>query len=194
MNTDKPTREELLEELESIRLFLTEDDSGSNGSIPLLTQTVGEHRAGEEEPNNVNTKEDIHQNKQKTDTAVEPNQIQEPKAVKTLNRKHKNTNQSKKNLVNDKDNTENPFLPPHIRKRLSQNKDLISEIQNQTSARVEIQGDLLNGFSNTFVDKQHSTSNDTHHETIIDELVAEYLPEIEAKLRTRLKQKLQESE
>ncbi len=92
---------------------------------------------------------------------------------------------------------ENPFLPPHIRERLGRHKDLADQIRNESRAkieqknyseRVEVQGDLLAGFTKT--DAGSDAAFTRSGEKIIDELVAEYLPRIEQRLREKLKAQL----
>lgn len=78
--------------------------------------------------------------------------------------------------------TENPFLPHHIKQKLEKEKSLY---QQQINEAVPIQ----NLASSKSVEP---TKND--HETLIDELVDEYLPKIEQELRRRIKAQLSEDD
>lgn len=175
MKSTRPSREELLEELESIHSYLSEEESGEAAHIPLLTQAVAEtEKSG-------NTSEH-------TPPKHKPVK-QEIREVDTLNDTSSKQSKKKKHTANT--HSENPFLPPHIRRRLKQNKELISEIhsQSQAATRVEIQGDLLEGFNHAEGNNQEALTDPVEQDKIIDELVAEYLPKIEARLRDELKQK-----
>ena len=79
---------------------------------------------------------------------------------------------TKKNKMPSSDN---PFLPPHIRKQLKGAKP----------ATVEVQGDLLNGFQN---EEQKKHDQDIDQQALIDDLITEFLPKIELRLRDRLQQ------
>lgn len=96
---------------------------------------------------------------------------------------------------------ENPFLPPHIRERLGRHKEIFDSIQSEVTPsrpvqeKTEVQGDLLSGFQTddnlgadevSVTDKTKTQVSD--HDLLIDEIIAEYLPIIEAKLRLKLKQ------
>lgn len=116
---------------------------------------------------------------------------------------------------------ENPFLPPHIRERLGKHKEIFEAAQEEfnlhSAQRVEIQGDLLEGFNATIKhtveptadsaanlasntrapsDISYSSAEETaiaasfkwekEKQALIDDLVAEFLPKIEAKLRAEL--------
>jgi len=176
-----PSRDELLEELESIHNYLSEPESASSSDhIPVLTQALSKQEKNKQKDQN--TKSSI------------PEQTHNPitdkknsKEAATVNDKKTNASSRKKVNITKEERSENPFLPPHIRKRLSQNKDLISEIQKQAFSRVEIQGDLLSGFE---TDTKLSPAKRKNEEKIVDELVAEFLPKIETRLRAELLKKL----
>jgi len=78
---------------------------------------------------------------------------------------------------------ENPFLPPHIRERLTQNKNTILE----ELAHV---GESLNRHDKRTQEQAAMYSSGSADDGIIDELVAKYLPKIEQELRARLKEQL----
>ncbi len=91
-----------------------------------------------------------------------------------------------------KTNSENPFLPKHIRDRLSGTTDLpaYDNPYNAVPHNTTISQNTFQVTSNN--PPQHSAQsfapNQSEHELIIDSLVAQYLPEIEAKLRQKLKE------
>lgn len=95
--------------------------------------------------------------------------------------------------------TENPFLPKHIRERLggaidvpayAQPNEIISKpyIAPQFNAPAESNSGLFDNSS--FLSTYEAQTDDVDQEEIIDALVNEFMPKIEAKLRQRLKQTL----
>ncbi|WP_096087159.1 hypothetical protein [Agaribacterium haliotis] len=76
---------------------------------------------------------------------------------------------------------ENPFLPPHIRERLGKHRDIINEIQGQQA----------NNYSELNIAEK--TVNHDHDE-VIDQLVTEFMPVIERRLRELLLQRIQEKQ
>lgn len=97
---------------------------------------------------------------------------------------------------------ENPFLPPHIRERLGRHKEMLENNEDyypdtvSLAGKQEIQGDLLTGFTTKNAElvaeqlDQLTTENlvDPEKEALIDTLIEEYLPKIEAKLRAKLRE------
>jgi hypothetical protein len=114
--------------------------------------------------------------------------------------------------------TDNPFLPPHIRKRLSSNidrhayaqtdeaisspylaKKLASSeqpsIMDKTHLKdysTSLKSDQVFASTNPFM-RQKSLSNDADKEEIIDALINEFMPKIESKLRLRLAKAIEKS-
>ncbi len=89
------------------------------------------------------------------------------------------------------DEEENPFLPAHLQEKLRQSKAVIlQEIQASTES-VKASSALLKASSQRKT-KPHERSTGEHfgHKGLIDALVAQYLPLIEADLRKRLKEQL----
>ncbi len=91
---------------------------------------------------------------------------------------------------------ENPFLPAHLREKLRQSKaGLAEEIQRSTDS-VNASSVLLKAFSHEpNKSRERPAQAPSHAEatpptTLIDELVAQYLPIIEAELRKRLAESL----
>ena len=106
---------------------------------------------------------------------------------------------------------ENPFLPPHIRERLGRHKELFEQEQGALFHSPVINTAKLayntSRFNSSNYDDTHLSAFDNHHtdsklsdaerdaldserEALINELVAEYLPLLEAKLRKRLRARL----
>ncbi len=90
---------------------------------------------------------------------------------------------------------ENPFLPKHIRDRLSGTSDLpaYDNPYNAATLNTKVSPTTFQVTSNPEQDStqsftQNSVQNQSEHDLIIDSLVAQYLPEIEAKLRQKLKE------
>lgn len=107
---------------------------------------------------------------------------------------------------------ENPFLPAHIRERLTQGKNsfleeiaLVSESLKKTASRPEKKPEsgkkpepeekpeiIAPKTTPDTAAKKNSAEND--HSKIVDELVASYLPRIEKELRTKLLQALKDKQ
>lgn len=111
---------------------------------------------------------------------------------------------------------ENPFLPPHIRKQLGKHKyaaipidpdrqksedDLLKQsaaesTPNHSQQKVEIQGDLLDGFktlptTTTHQEKALSSQDEMDIDALINEIVDAALPKLESQLRQALRKKFQ---
>lgn len=125
---------------------------------------------------------------------------------------HKNTESNQTSFFSDdetdtesipKAHGENPFLPPHIRERLGQHKaafesgteNLVESAAKVRSAskalRTEVQGDLLKGFDE--LEEVEAYKNQTirpkikqSKSALVDELITEFLPLIEERLRAKL--------
>ena len=98
--------------------------------------------------------------------------------------------------------SQNPFLPEHVRQRLEQRQALEAATQNNAPDASEtntpaspahpfskptVETEATNTPANKTVD--HTNNN---NEQLIDDLVAQHLPRIEAELRERLQQQLRE--
>ncbi|MFL0810688.1 MAG: hypothetical protein K6L76_09760 [Agarilytica sp.] len=79
---------------------------------------------------------------------------------------------------------ENPFLPRHIKQKLEKEKSLYQQQVDES-----IQASAASKPRTPYTSKEAPQEN----ETLIDELVAEYLPKIEKTLRQRLRQKLEQA-
>ena len=89
-------------------------------------------------------------------------------------------------------NDDNPFLPQHLRERLSQSKNSLLEGILKSSESVDASTALLRNFSGAEPTKSYTPKlGNNPHQAIIDSLVAKYLPLIEADLRHRLAESLQ---
>ena len=123
--------------------------------------------------------------------------------TRSFKRKPQSQRDNKQKLM-PKARGENPFLPPHIRERLGRHKELFESVPEDIALamaqreRLEMQGDLLSGFGFHRGDESMSQmesilsasigSGDLDKEALIDALVAEFLPQIEAKLRAKLRE------
>ncbi len=86
---------------------------------------------------------------------------------------------------------ENPFLPKHLRERLNKSKsNLMEDIARSTDALNASSAFLRNYSAPTEASEPKSGSSNVRssHKELIDSLVAQYLPIIEAELRKRLEQ------
>lgn len=104
--------------------------------------------------------------------------------------RQKNTPQPRKNPttvitpVTDKKNTENPFLPAHIRERLSRNQE-----QSVIQDLVQV-GDALSRQEARAESTMLTAGLSDDEKLLIDAVVAKYLPEIERELRRKLAEQL----
>ncbi|HMY39080.1 MAG TPA: hypothetical protein PK011_07140, partial [Marinagarivorans sp.] len=105
------------------------------------------------------------------------------------------------NPTDDQDD-ENPFLPAHLREKLRRSKaTLIEEIQRSSDA-VHQSSALIKAYTSdsqlkhrdratTPIQPQKESLKEAEpNQALIDELVAEFLPQIEAKLRQKLAEQL----
>lgn len=86
---------------------------------------------------------------------------------------------------------ENPFLPAHLQEKLRQNKAVfLQEIQASTES-VKASSELLKaGNQRNTKPSMRTTGEHFAQKNLIDALVAEFLPQIEAQLRKRLREQL----
>jgi len=163
----KPTRESLLHDLEDIKSSLLEDgDFSAEGEAPVVSEA-----SRSDFPPDAKDDFELIDEEARPAKHVLPGQqslFDEQAAENHLEHSEAHTEKG-----------ENPFLPQHIRERLSKNKASMME----DLAHV---GETLSRHKK---DKQEAATEAQHQ--LIDELVAKYLPEIEKELRERLHQSLQ---
>ncbi|WP_075184604.1 hypothetical protein [Teredinibacter haidensis] len=104
------------------------------------------------------------------------------------------------NIKNSKNNTpktvlpeakgENPFLPTHIRERLSENKNAIFEELTHVGETLAKHGFGSNSDKAAPLLSEAELLQEAANSELIDELVAKYLPTIEKELRTKLREQL----
>lgn len=75
--------------------------------------------------------------------------------------------------------TENPFLPKHIRERLHTTKTLIEQIKEDPGHFIHNPQETTGKQVNTGITDQDVTA-------VVDEIIKEYMPKIETRLRQRL--------
>ena len=109
-------------------------------------------------------------------------------------------------------NGENPFLPAHIRERLNKNKNTVleelanigetlarssnqySSVKTKLADAAATEGNLSaepNTASSSQSTNAERTTKAAPNDALIDELVAEFLPKIEAALRKKLKERFE---
>lgn len=182
----KATRQELLEELESIRAYLGGDDAST--SLDTDAPVITEQRSSTTENNayqankiisdsNSNSEADITTAPQQPSNAMKPLPGQQSLFEAPLEKQTSEPEAAIKNPV-----SENPFLPKHIREKLDREKSRYQ--QNQ---------DLQKNYQQNKAPVSHRSTDahtSTADEALIDELVAMYLPKIEEDLRQKLRDKL----
>ncbi len=167
---NKQTQQELLEELESIKNLL--DDDMEN--IPLLEELV-EEPPKPTEPNTVQkTAPDGSDTNLETGAESQSHRQPAPKPHDPHPPSPTATQKSHFSLPSrNRPTSENPFLPKHIRERLNGAVGLPGHEMPDTQPPSVIA----------------PTAEATT--TLVDQLVAQYLPIIEAELRRKLHNKLQ---
>jgi hypothetical protein len=207
-------QQKLLTELESIKSLLIEE-SINGDNIPMLEEMVTDESEGASQFVLTERIDD----QEPTADAVAPyntNKALPQAAASTSQTPNVRPNQQslfkkdKDGMINHIEGVdepeENPFLPEHIRKRLSGNPGVLpynaadNTPLSPTLKTPNLQDSYLHASyiqdpkayerktSNTSATtKQHHPTVDQSPEELIDSLVKEYLPKIEAKLRKELK-------
>lgn len=205
MSSDRLSTPEIIEELLSISDYLTESNADGE-SIPVLRDLA--------EPEK--DRDSFSDNTEQANSSVDTND--EPDLSEESSKPHSTQSSLFDEHARDKPTTserpavkargENPFLPPHIRKQLGKHKQVPlpkeelwpKQSQNKTldhtpKTKVEIQGDLLNGFASASSKEESEIplpeKNQQQLESVIDTLVEEAMPQLERKLRNELSRILQ---
>ncbi len=251
MDDKQKKQEELLTELESIKDLLDNDFLGddtfidpramraqsdqdlldqnteSSIEIPVLSEMVIEDEPLTKHPLEVNNEE----NQQESAPIEQEDSSKAPIASGVLPGQQslfeKDRAQEKNSQKADTNSNENPFLPKHIRDRLTKPSDLEAILAGDTSkiekpvvlppiVKTTVEQDKSFFSSNSFLDEiqqgnkeqtledalkripdsqntntpDQRTPSNNDIDSLIDNLIAQYLPEIEAKLRFQLKQSL----
>lgn len=197
------TKMTLVEDLESIKASLsTEDISENLQYIPILQDAIIDappiHAVEEVAEENPFAKE--QQTERFLLEEVEIPTSHQPQVLPGQQSLFDNETQSSDGNINSSQSSatqkptidtpkakgENPFLPKHIRERLkSTNSQLVEAIAQTTDSLLPRQSSstpALNSQANTESIESESTSSSV----LVDQLVEEYLPKIEAELRKRL--------
>ncbi len=82
---------------------------------------------------------------------------------------------------------ENPFLPQRIKERLAQQKTNLE--RDLEASRRQLEGAITDS-SESAINEESTDTASTAIDALVDELVAQYLPKIEAELRIKLRNKL----
>lgn len=184
---NKPTRKELLDELESIRASLLEIDELSQPSDTNITQTITHEEDIEStmplNPADENAKALPGQQSLFDSIDTVDSAEQETPATKAAGEETVATDLltavPAKPKVQSAEEVENPFLPKHVKERLAQEKQFY-------------QRDLESVTKLSFAMK--SSMSTAQCEAIVDALVAQYLPKIEEDLRTELLKMLEKEQ
>ncbi|MFL0796463.1 MAG: hypothetical protein K6L73_03105 [Cellvibrionaceae bacterium] len=88
---------------------------------------------------------------------------------------------------------ENPFLPQHIRDRLSSTHKALEKSQSEQLATTHTSTVATQPKPTASTVSKAPFTHTSNHEKLVDDLVAEYLPKIEAELRKRLSESLAKS-
>ncbi len=196
----KPSREELLNELESIRSSLLSSDSESdtidhNENEPRTESSAAESTSPSPElaetqrmpiitPEKLNDTNPFSPNNEKaSDMTVLPGQqslFDEEKKEKQAAETEATTTEETEASHEPTTERENPFLPKHIKQRLEMERSLYErEISEHTPLPKKAM--------------PSPSTEQSPQEVLIDELVQRYLPKIEQELRERLREQLGDS-
>jgi hypothetical protein len=203
MSSDKhsSTKDDLLRELESLRLQLenAKEDAKNGGAldddIPILLDKVEQVvAAAPEDATPEATADDAaalqaayHEAAEQTLTS-EPAEEPEPptKEATARSQADKASPASGHTAAPARPvaRGENPFLPKHIRDRLNERRQALADDIAQAGSFFP---------SKPATSTRGTVSDTDDYETIVDELVAEYLPRLERDLRARLLKQVREA-
>jgi len=177
--------DELLDELESIKSLLNEDDLDS---IPVLEEVIDDNP-----PLVTETTTDTLPTHDTTD--ILPGQ----QGLFEDTQKHTSNPEASKNLSTP--SSDNPFLPKHIRERLGSSSEYVQELEQQQRALEEqsltmpFSATVSSAIDHTSITKAKTSLQNViaNPDELIDSLVKQYLPLIEDDLRQRLKALIDES-
>ncbi len=173
----RPTRESLLQELEEIKASLMDEVSIEPDKTLEETAVDETHKNLAEQPGLEDEEIVLIDQELEKPQHVLPGQqslFDEQAHSQAMEQNHQ---AEVDRHADSNENGENPFLPSHIRARLQQNKtSMLEDLADvgRTLARHE----------------QSLHSDEEAYGELIDQLVAEYLPEIEKQLRVKLRERL----
>lgn len=203
---NKPTPKELLKELEAIHASLLPDDGataeknlqrnkGQTAQTPKAKTQIPTTPASKEVPlrehDNVSqaipSEADCESTRQEStgSMTVLPGQQSLFEEANSASNSQPNysveveTQQQSSEIKTQDSNLENPFLPKHVKERLDRERSLY---QKEIDAAAKLQN------------PNAPLSDIEDHDSLIDELVKLYLPQIEHELRLRLKKSLEKAE
>ena len=213
MNPKKPksAKEKILEELQSIHAFLSEQDSAESDSNANFSENEfsGETRSLFEQSGDCLDDEkmkqlslghtgDQHQLFRESDSdgikKESPQNLMDSE-ITSKNKIEKSKSKIEKFKGEVEDSDENPFLPKHIRDRLHKGQaNIMDELMQVGDSLKRDKNHFL--YTSALINRKnsleaHSLSDIQNNvDRIVDDLVAEYLPKIEAELRLRLRARL----
>ena len=179
MKTDKKHKEQqvILQELESIKVLLDEDSISDD--IPILQEMVSDEATTHDKQEN--DKIDNHQTATKGVLPGQQSLFDEKKTKQAPPQKQSSTD------VNHTKTNENPFLPKHIRERLNGTVDIPAYKQSNNDHLRKSQPKT----KHQRVSKPSPNAQSKHTDQLIDSLIKEFMPQIEARLRKQLKEKIE---
>lgn len=182
MNSDEPSNSELLEELKSIHGFLS-DGKLDASNIPTLTVVA-------EPTGNNNIMEENNTPSPDTDLHCQSSLFDDEAPLES---KHSEPSHHTEKPQEAKDNNENPFLPPHIRERLGKHRSLFEQESLNLALSAGLQdpyfAELLKGASENqaLLEEQKTDNISNDADTLIDNVINEFLPLLRARLKEKLK-------
>ena len=161
-DSKKPDKSELLRELETIRDTLIDDfiklETAHTSSSITNKTTVNENieTASTMQKSSDSTENKPHTATKPSESALDGQQSLFEESSSVVHDEHTDLN------------SENPFLPSHIKERLNKEKTSLQNLQNEALRHL---------------------AGQTNTDQLIDEVIQQFMPEIEAELRRRLNEK-----
>ena len=215
MNPQKPksAKDKILEELQAIHAFLSEPQTPVSDTAAKNSETAatGETRSLFEQSDDCLDPEKMKQltleqvagqselfrasSLHSEDKRNEAPQTKMDSEIAPNNRSEKSDSKNEKELENPEISDENPFLPRHIRDRLHKGQaNIMDELMQVGDSLKRDKNHFL--YTSALITRKNSLEaqslSDIQYnvDRIVDQLVAEYLPKIEAELRLRLRVRL----
>lgn len=184
----KQTRADLLRDLENLRAQLVESTELSQDNIPLLIDRV-EKAMSEVSDQATRQRKSVKPEKKATGHSETTEKLPPDQPSLFENTTKAQEDVSLTPLTRPTARGDNPFLPKHIRDRLEERRQTLANDLAQASA-----------FASASPQRPHTPAHQkksspmTDDQTLVEELLAEYLPRIEAELRRRLIRQLKDND
>lgn len=211
IKSDNPSREELLNELVSIRDSLLPESDKAHPTVDKPSSALTKTIEPPHSPTNPTQTETTHDKDEIMDPLPGQQSLFDENAKKISDAAKKNPAAEPKkapkspNTASEANTTEreNPFLPHHIKQKLEKEKLLYQQeinkqnnLQSVSTLAAKSMPPILPGSTSSPL-----TSNITKNamelmdvdEALVDELVEIYLPKIEQDLRQRIRERLKRS-